>query len=104
MQITRVTRLGVPRASGSQCFLPIYASWLVDLTAAEPVRKWLDTPAAVSWSPDGSEVWYAPAMIGYSIEAQAGVPLLSLNVFGGERQTMYALSFHDMQRHRHYAM
>lgn len=46
----------------------------------------------LAWTSDGSEVWYAPAMIGYDVEEQAVLPLLSPYVFAGERQTMYALS------------
>lgn len=54
----------------------------------------------LAWTSDGSEVLYAPAMIGYDVEEQAVLPLLSPYVFAGERQTMYALSATpDQQRY-----
>lgn len=54
----------------------------------------------LAWTPDGSEVWYAPAMIGYDIAAEAVRPLLSPNVSAGERQTMYLLgTTPDLQRY-----
>jgi hypothetical protein len=71
------------------------------LTDARPV-----TPTGggidLAWTADGSEVWYAPAMIGYSVEAQAIVPLLSPHAFPRERQTMYALSATPDQQHYAY--
>ena len=46
----------------------------------------------LAWTSDGSEVWYAPAMLGYAVHENQPRTLLSPRLVAGERQKMYAMS------------